>query len=88
MYVRGNYTQLPPLSHGQSAGYTLLQRLHGPCQSVALWFVHQQVNVFGHDHVSVHAKTVVSAHSLQCIHEGVLWVGALEVRTSAITTES
>jgi hypothetical protein len=43
---------------------SLLQRLDRVGQSMLLRFVEQQVNVFGHDHISVDAQLEAETHPL------------------------
>jgi hypothetical protein len=48
----------------------------------------QQVNVFGHDHVSVHTQVKALAHALQALREQVVDFRAIEIGLATITTES
>lgn len=52
-----------------------------------LWLAEQQVNVFGHHHVSVDAHVEATTHVLQAEREQVVNCGADEIGLAAITTE-
>jgi hypothetical protein len=73
---------------GQSAGYALLQRLHGLSERTALRLVYQQVHVLGHDYVSVHAEPELLSNSFQSGLEDDARRDALEIWLSVITAES
>jgi len=49
----------------QSARDSLLQRLDRVGESMLPRFAEQQVNVFGHDHISVDAKLEAAAHAFE-----------------------
>ena len=49
----------------QTASETELQRLNGSGESSSLWFSHQQMNVFGHNHVSKNGESVSAADSFE-----------------------
>lgn len=72
---------------GQAARDALFQRLQRLRQALALRLVEQQVNVLGHDHVSVDAETVVAAHSLEGAHESVAGGVVIEIGLSAVAAE-
>lgn len=75
-----------PQSH--SAGYALLQRLHGLSEYAPLRLVYQQVHVLRHDYVSVHAKAELLANTLQGGFEDSARREASEIWQSVITAES
>jgi len=57
----------------QSARDSLLQRLDRVGESVLPRFAKQQVNVFGHDHISVDAKFEAEAHSPRARPQRLAW---------------
>jgi hypothetical protein len=72
---------------GQPARYSLLQRLHGLSQVAMLRFVHQQVNVLGHNRVSVNAESVVLSNAFQRRDEYRASLRTQEMWTPVITTK-
>ena len=56
-------------------------------QRARLRFAQEQMNVLGHDHVSVHEHSEMAAHVFQTGNEEVVSFGGAEVLFAAITTE-
>ena len=48
----------------QAARHALLQRLESIGEQAALGFADQQVNMLGHDHIPVNAKSETASHTL------------------------
>lgn len=71
----------------QAARDSLLQRLQGIGQSVALRLAEQKMNVFRHDDVAVNTEAEVAAHSLQGVLKNLPVCVGREQRATVITTE-
>ena len=56
-------------------------------ERAVVWLAEQQVNVFGHDNVSVDAHVEVMTHGLKAKWEQVVNCGTDEIGLAAITTE-
>jgi hypothetical protein len=57
-------------------------------QRARLRFAQQQVDVFGHDDISVHAHLEVFSHSFETEGKQLVGLAVVEERLSAVTTES
>ncbi len=71
----------------QSPRYSLLQRLDRVGEIVLLRFAEQQVNVFGHDYITVDAKFESEAHTLERSLENLFGDGRRERETTMVTAE-
>jgi hypothetical protein len=49
----------------QTPRYSLIQRLQRVSQGMVLRFAEQEVNMLGHDHISVNLKPEAAPHTLQ-----------------------
>lgn len=65
-----------------------LQIVDGVGQRSLVWLAEQQMDVFGRDHVSVHAEVKAATHPLQTFREQVVDRSAVEFRLPTITTGS
>ena len=64
----------------------LLQRLDGMCDRFALRLAHQQMNVFGHDHIAEYAQPETASDALKSRHNGIR-LGATERWTAVIAAK-
>lgn len=65
----------------------LLQHLEGGCKPPAFGLTHQQVDMFGHDHVPADEESIPLAHPLQCTLKGMSSLRLRQQRFPLITTE-
>ncbi len=56
-------------SEGKTSGHSLFQGFDRLRQGASLRFVHQEVDVLGHDHVSIDAELIGFADPFQCGNE-------------------
>jgi len=71
----------------QSPRYSLFQRLYRVGESLLARLAEQQVNVFGHDHITVDAKFETEAHPLQRGLKNLPGDGCRERGTTMVTAE-
>ncbi len=71
----------------QAPRHALLQRLESIGEHAALGFVDQQVNMLGHDHISVNAKSETAPHTFEGELEDSLGGVGGEQRSPMITGE-
>jgi hypothetical protein len=70
----------------QEPGNALLQHLHHSARGADIWFADQQVDVFGHDHVSEEREIVAVADLAQDFEEDVATAFGSEERQTTVTT--
>ena len=70
----------------QSPRYSLLQRLDRVGEIVLLRFAEQQVNVFGHDYITVDAKFESEAHTLERTPRKLAWASRCRERETTMVT--
>ena len=76
----------------QPPRHALLQRLENIGERTALRFVEQQVNVFWHDYIAVHAKSETAPDTLQrglesspACHRGEQWTTTVATESDKVT---
>src|SRR5438105_14751653 len=72
---------------GKPSCHALLQRLHSLCQRATFRFTHQQMHMFGHDHVTVDAELILLAHPFQRGEERTACDRTHQIRFPTIATK-